>query len=135
MNKFCQKSIEIARALYPDLRDERRTFHWTFIWHGSKLLTIGENKQKTSPRNLRNAKGIKYDLQEKACCSELSAFIRLKNQSNIAWKKLSFINVRINREGGICMSKPCRYCQSLFNYIMPKEIFYTNQEGKFEKYS
>lgn len=137
MNKF-DKSIEIAFALFEKQRDfSQRCNHFSFIFLRNRLLTIARNTLKTHPINLYNPK---YGLSgadityTKGSCSELNAFIKIRNLTNIPFNKLTLINIRINNNGDLALAAPCSSCSSLIKYLSPKEVFYTNNFGEFDEF-
>ncbi len=135
MQQILLKSLEIARASFPaEEKWASRTFHITCIWDKNRLVSVGENSEKTHPLNSRN--NVKnFDLSRKRSCSELKSVLRAKKSRNdINWKKMSIVNIRLGRAGEFLMSRPCIFCQSLFRYINCKSIFYTTNQGLFEKY-
>lgn len=136
MNKFA-KSIEIAHALFDSKRDYgQRCNHFSFVYYKSRLISIARNSIKTHPINLYNPR---YGLSgadityTKGSCSELNAFIKIRNLTNIPFNKLTLINIRIDNNGRLALSRPCSSCFSLLRYLNPKEIFYSNFFGEFER--
>ncbi len=134
--KLFDKSIELARALYQ--KDfELRTQHFSFIFYKNRIITVGQNNNKTNPINKKNPKFNRegFDItDQKKTCSELTALRELKNKTNIAFNKVKMVNVRIGQKGIIMNSRPCFSCSSLLKHFGPKEIYYTNNNGIFEKY-
>ena len=139
MNKnIFKKCIYLTKALR-EIDSNLKCQHFSFIFHKNKLITVGKNSKKSNPTNLRNPKtdanGEK--VKDKYTCSELNAFIKFKNMTNINFSKTSVVVTRIDKNGKIRNSKPCTSCQSLLNFINPKEIFYSidsEGENKFERY-
>lgn len=127
MNRF----EEIARSLY-DPFHPIRTFHVSFILHKRKIVSIGINKTKSHPTNLFNPR-FEED-SEKGVCSELDAVIKLINKTKIDTKNCKLINVRIDRNQELNISKPCVSCEKLIRYHGFKQVLYTNEKGKFEKW-
>lgn len=135
MNNKLQKSLDLSFSLF-DIDYGLRVQVFSFGWHGSKLIAIGRNKNKTHPLNRRNKLIFKDTGKvhlEKKICAELDLALKIKRKTNIDYKKITIVNVRLDRNGNICNSKPCRSCESLIEYIGPRSIYYTNTEGKFEK--
>lgn len=135
MKPILKKSIELARAMYPAniSIDERRCFHFSFLWDKNKLLVAAQNKQGTHPRNRFNL--THFDIALKNQCSELRAFIIAKSKfEKINWKKIKMINVRIDRRGEIKNSRCCPACENLVKYLEIKDIYYTTDTADFEKY-
>jgi len=133
-NKF-QKFIDLAYALF-DPAHSPRTFHVSFILYKNRIISIGINNAKTTPVNLLNPKYGK-DGQNisgiKGSCSEWVAISKMKNMTNIRFCKSILVNVRLNRNKIIDVSRPCHSCQSLILFLNLKKVFYTNKHGLFEE--
>lgn len=133
MQKLFKKSLELSRALYPADFGERRCAHWSFLYSKNRLLVVGENKQKSHPRNRFNVKD--FDVALKNCCSELICFVKAKNKfENLNWKKLTMVNVRIDKRGNIKNSRCCPACQNLIKYLGIQEVYHTTDAGTFEQF-
>lgn len=133
MNKICDRTIEIARAACPADFGDRRCWHISVLYDKNRILAIAENKQKTSPRNRFNLKT--FDVSLKSICSELSLFLVAKSKfEKLDWKRLSMVNCRIDKNGNIRNSRPCGSCANLIKYLGLINIYYTNNNGDFEKY-
>jgi hypothetical protein len=132
--KNSDKYISLARSLMPNMEGhDSRTFHVTFIVRKQKIVKIGVNSMKTHPKNLR----FKYfgrlgeDIREfVGVHSEMSAILKYGKEDCY---DCSFINVRIDRNGKVSMSMPCRGCQSILRQVGFKNIWYTNTSGDFVK--
>lgn len=135
MNTVLKKSSEIALAMFPaEKKWSSRTRHITCIWDKTRLVSVGENSEKTHTINRRNNKN-NFDLGQKRCCSEWSAINRAKNtRSNLNWKKLTIVNIRVGRKKEFLMSRPCIFCQSLLQYFSCSKVFYTDNNGEFQRY-
>lgn len=127
--------IDIAQALYDPEEHEMRTFHCTFILHGSKILSIGTNKAQTNPANLFNPKITRKGgrIFDKGMCSELVAIKKLFGKTQKPTDKLILANIRINKAGIIDNAAPCSSCRNLLTYYPFKRILFTNSQGKFQK--
>lgn len=131
--KILERSVELARALYPNPFDSRRCFHWSFLYLRNKLISVGENKDKTHPKNRFNVRNFPPDT--KATCSEFSALFKAKKTlNNIRWNRLVLVNVRIDRGGKIRNSAPCAACQNLLRYFNVVEVYHTTDKDEFIKY-
>lgn len=121
------KYIDIARAL---VNETGR--HVSFLLFRDRIVSIGiNNPYKTHPMSLKyNFRGrddtdIRYDI---GIHSELSAVIRLGRED---LQKHSLINVRINRENQIAMSKPCHGCLDMIKRLRIGKVLFTNKSGEF----
>jgi hypothetical protein len=133
MNTVQKKSLELAKALLPD-HFECRTFHITALFERTRLICVGQNKPQTHAKNLWNNRR-NFDLGQKNTCSELDSCLRARKKfSNLDWKRITMVNVRLGRNGEVLMSKPCQSCESLIEYLKPGQIYYTTNEGNFTEY-
>lgn len=116
------KLIEISRALRRD-KHSTRTFHATFIYKGPKILSIGVNSAKTHPRALK----YNYHCQPNTH-SELSALLKLGRED---CTDLTFVNVRLTKDGKTGVSRPCKGCLDMLNQVGFKRIIYSINDGRF----
>jgi len=128
---------EIAESLI-DWDDAIRCRHFSFIVYKKRIVSIGTNKQKTHPTNLKNRKvssktGEDFS-DQKHICSEFNAIVKLKRQTNINTKKCTLINLRYDRNKKLAFAQPCMSCVSLLKYHEFKTILYTNSTGCYEEF-
>lgn len=126
---------DIAMALYPTDTEEK-SFHITFAIRKNRILSIGINKPRnTHPFNLNlDYKDIhgkrRSDLV--GIHSELAVILKMRNM-NINYNKITFYVMRLNKNKELVYSKPCSGCESLFNQIGYKDVFYSTNTGTFNK--
>ena len=133
--KILEKIKEIAfafdRELFPN-----RSLHLSFIIYKGRIISIGQNSKKTHPTNLKNKKinreGINIS-PIKGTCSELSAIKKLKALTNIPTDKCQLINIRINKNNQIRMSKPCVSCDNLLAYHSFQSVWFSDEKGEFKR--
>jgi deoxycytidylate deaminase len=123
------KCIEITKALR-EQRGSGRSFHSTFIFDKGKLLSIGFNNYKKLHRHHKFGiyKGTK-DNPEKYIAgihSEIDAIIKLGRTD---CSRLTFINIRIDKNDKPNMSKPCENCFRVLQGLGFKQIYYTDSFG------
>ena len=101
------------------------------------FVAIERNRSKTHPFNLYNPLKCKNgDLKVKdRVCSEAALIIRLKNTTNFKFHKLEMINIRIGKNLKIGMARPCFSCSVALRFFEFKSVYFSNQDGEFEKYS
>jgi hypothetical protein len=126
---------EIAEGLI-NWDDGMRCHHFSFVIYKNRIITIGLNKRKTHPTNLRNRKisyitGEDYS-QYKTICSEFNSIIKLKKKTNIDTKKCTLVNIRYDRNKKIAMAKPCMSCEKLLKYFEFKKVIWSTNDGSYE---
>ena len=128
--------IEISRAIYPKTEISPRARHLCFAFKKSKLLTIGLNRDKSHPRNLKFKhidRDGKHFGQVAGIHAEFDAILKLGYRED--YNKITLVNVRLNMQNEVCLSRPCRACAGLFAQISPKKVIYTNTAGDFEEFN
>lgn len=126
------RAIEITRALKGKKDSGGRCYHTTFIFHKNRVVAIGiNNYNKTHPKTLkhpyRNKCGDRYLA---GVHSELNAILKLKHRD---YNELEVLNLRLDKNNKISLSKPCHGCQHLLKQLNFKAIYYSNKIGKIEK--
>ena len=113
---------EIAYSLTDSVHSPTlRCRHFSFIFHCNRIISIGYNKEKTTPFNLKFG-------YHKLCgvhseCDSL-ANVRQKNL-----KHCSIAVLRIDRNNKLNMSKPCQFCANVLRHFDIGDIYYTNENG------
>lgn len=127
-----EKVIEISYALAGKCSHNKRCKHFSFIFKGKRLVSIGANSPKTHPLNL------KYNYVNKqnhrisdlvGTHSELSAILKL-GLSN--YKGYSIINTRINRNYKLDYSFPCNGCLDMLLNLNFDKIYYSTKNQEFD---
>jgi deoxycytidylate deaminase len=98
--------------------------HFTFILRGNKILSIGWNDLHANDAKI-NGKYIKYPLG--GIHSEAAAIEKLNDFNNC--RKLTLLNIRLNKKGILRLSKPCEHCNNLLLAIGFNKIYYSTNEG------
>lgn len=132
-----QRYIDIARSLHEKDSPVRCQHTATIVWKG-RIVSIGRNTKKTSSYNLYNPKIGNIDGRDitSTCgtCAESVAIKRLIRKSNIPFEKTKMFVVRINNNGQIANSKLCYSCASLTRFFEIGEVFYTTDNGTWERF-
>lgn len=124
--KLTKRTINIAKALCP-LNIDRRTSHIAFLIKKSKIVNIAINISKSHPIT----KKFKYKpLKDIGIHAELGVCIK-SGKENLENYKLAVI--RINRSNRVTNSKPCIGCQGILEQFKIKDVWYSNDNGNFEK--
>lgn len=124
MNKKLQtRVVETAVAMADFTGTTQR--HFSFIVIRNKIICSGVNKQnKTHPIADR------FNYYRKNIHSELSAILNWP-LSNKELSGTSMINIRLDQNNKIMLSKPCVFCQRLLGSFCLKEVFYSDELGRF----
>lgn len=126
------KCIEICNCLKKD-KQTGRSFHATFIYDKNKLLSIGFNNYNKLHRHHKfgKYKGTKENPEKYVAGlhSEIDALIKLGRTD---CSRLTFINIRIDKNNCANMAKPCENCFKVLQGIGFKNIYYTTNYGDIE---
>lgn len=125
MIKFTQSYFmvlsDIINFAYPlCLEIPRQKKHVSLIFSKNRLISIGRNYFKTHPK----AQKLGYLYNEMH--SELDAYRKIPRCHR--HKKLTLVNIRMNADGQLRMSRPCEVCTEWCVEIFDK-IYYTDNEG------
>jgi hypothetical protein len=134
LNRY-KKLKELALAMRPDKMEQN--FHVSFISYKGRVVSVGVNNKKTHPLNLKNPKINREGLDISECkftCSELNAFVKLKNLTNVPFNKCTLVNIRILRNGKFGYAAPCQSCRSLISYLSIRKVYYTDFTGNISEY-
>lgn len=105
--------------------DQGRCPHFAFLVKKGKILSAGTNNiRKTVPTAHKN--GYPYPYRHAEIDSILSA------PRFINFKKCTLVVIRVNKNGEILMSRPCKHCRNFIKKFNFKEVIYSTDEG-FDK--
>jgi hypothetical protein len=112
---------EIESLAYPlCLEIPRQKKHVSLVIVKNRIISIGRNYFKTHPK--AHKLGYLYNEMH----SELDAFRKVPR--HLRGKKLTLVNIRMNADGELRMSKPCEVCSGWCVEVFDK-IYYTDNEG------
>jgi len=112
-----------------------RTFHVTFALERKRTIAIGINSIKTHPSikklDYRSEEG--EDLRNIARMhSELNCILKLQNKYGMDdFDNITFVNIRLDKMGNVCYSKPCNGCSHLLSQVGFKKLYYSTNCGEF----
>ena len=122
-----QKLETITRALKP-IHQTGRAFHTTFVFNKKKLVCIANNDYSKQHRYHKfgyyKSKYVKGNYTAHIH-SECSALIKMGIED---CTHLTFVNVRIDNDDNVAVSKPCVNCQALLESIGYKKLWYYDGE-------
>lgn len=115
--------IDIARSLLD--KPPSKNKHFSFIVKKNRIRSIGfNNTKKTSPLS------YKYNPLWPYVHSEVSAVTKFDGKLSDL-ENCILINVRLDKQGKVMMSKPCKNCLQLVANFGFKKVFYTGRMGQF----
>lgn len=128
-----ERCVEISRALVPS-KWFNKSFHTTFILRKGKIQSIGINSEKTHPSvfkyNYKGKDGV--DIRPfVGLHSELSAVIKYGEENCY---DCTFVNVRLDKNGELNMSKPCIGCQHVLQQVGFKRVYFSTAASVFEEW-
>lgn len=132
--KKIKRLKEIALALYPPGFD-LRCYHVTFILRKGKIVTIGLNNSKTNTKNLKYDYFASNGDDLRRICgthSEISSLIRGGRED---YSNFDFVNIRLDRQGKLLYSRPCRGCSSALQQVGFRRFYYTERNGEMVEYN
>ena len=133
MNKIIAKTIKKAYQNWKPCR-AIRTYHYAAAFDNNKMIGFAQNNPikfdaKTFRMgemfNIRTYKEYPYPHAESHLISKL---LRRYNSICTNW---SIVVLRINREGKILLSKPCKNCQKILDALDLNNVYYSNNQGNF----
>lgn len=123
--KFINSLVRKARAFINMVPDEHK--HFTFIIDKNKILSFGFNQTfKTAPL------ASKYGYRFNSIHSELHAIMRFPYRP-AELRRCTMVNLRFRSDGSLGMSKPCSKCQKLINDFNLNEVWYSTNDGVFQR--
>lgn len=126
IERCIRKSLEFSR--HKGVWNRCR--HFTFILDGRRIVSFGTNSSKTHPLNLLHPytnRNMEIISQFVGTHSEMKAVLKLGPEN---CRGLSLLNVRIDRNGRVSQSRPCRGCMSMIKNLGLSEVLYTDHEGQ-----
>jgi hypothetical protein len=118
--------VRLANNLF-ELTENYHWKHYSFIMQKNEVRSVGWNQPyKTHPL----AKRFNYKFH--CIHSELHAILKF-DEPVVKLQKYSLVNVRLDKQGNVRMSKPCEVCQRLLVAFPFKEVWYSTNSSEFER--
>lgn len=133
MNKIIVKTIKKSYAVWKPSA-LIRCYHYAAAFDGNKMIAFAKNNPiKFDAKaykigemfNIETYKEYPYPHAESHLVSKL---LDRYNTIDPSWK---IVVLRINREGRLLLSKPCNNCQKILDALNLKNVYYSNNNGKF----
>jgi len=110
-----------------------RCRHFSFVFDGPRMVSVGFNSPKTHPRNLlysyigRDHAPISSRV---GTHSEMNAVLKMPKG---AFGGMVIVNTRVNMRGMLDYSRPCRGCLDMITRLGFSEAYHTDRSGGFER--
>jgi len=133
MNKIIAKTIKKAYSVWKP-NPLIRCYHYAAAFNNNKMIAFAKNNPiKFNAKayrmgemfNIETYKEYPYPHAESDLISKL---LHRYNSIRTDW---SIVVLRINREGRILGSKPCKNCQKILDALDLKNIYYSDNDGNF----
>ena len=122
------EALKIASKKFKN--HSEKYIHYSFIIQNNKIIEWGMNRPGHPAKHYGyNKKSIDPTFVAKIH-AEIDAFQKAKGLLNKT-KYFDIINIRVNKEGKLRISKPCICCFHLLKELGCRNFYYTNEE-KFE---
>jgi tRNA(Arg) A34 adenosine deaminase TadA len=100
--------------------------HWTFLVVDNKIISVGMNRELEPPKSFGYHKPELVELGFKPKWhAELDAIKRAR--TNLTG--CVAVNVRLNKQGEVRLSMPCKACRSLLNVVNCSRVYFTTEFG------
>ncbi len=131
MKNICVQSLDIAKSILPKIDTNRnnKNFHFAFGYRKNKLLAIGQNNpEKTHTSALRLSQKFKTNIEYPYLHAETDLISRLWGKYYID-KNLKMVIIRLNRNGELRNSKPCKRCSKIIKALGINKISWSINNG------
>ena len=132
------RSLILAHSLFPTAysgKKKYRTFHFSFAWRSSKIISIGQNDpDKTNAKAMwfakrfKNKKQIDYPYLH----AEVDMLSKLWGRYYID-SKMKVVVIRINSKGELQNSRPCSSCNNIFSALGVDKVWFSTKGGNVAK--
>jgi hypothetical protein len=131
-NKILSRAVETSYAFAGRKDHPQRCRHFSFIFDGCKIVSMGVNSPKTHPMNLR----FNYTNRNRV---KISSLVGTHSEMNAVMKfglwdcrGLLLVNTRVNRNDELDSSRPCPGCMDMISSLGFKAVLHTVKGGWFE---
>jgi len=116
-----EREIEKAKKLA--LQSCHKHKHAAFVLNKKGIvIAMAANFGKTHPIMLK----LGGDLNKIYLHAEVAALLQAK-------KVHTLYSLRVNKQGKLLNAKPCKICQKAIQHFGVKEVYYSTNDGTFEK--
>lgn len=125
--KAAEFSLNIARSRSV----WHRCRHISFIFKGSRILSVGVNSKKTHPLNSLYSYVGRFGEDISSFVGTHSEMKAVLNSDRHFSRGMKFVNLRLNRNMEFDSSRPCLGCEQMLSRLGFSEVFHTDSDGTF----
>lgn len=127
--KIINKSVEIAKAMFPaeyDSRQGYQAFHFCFIWKRTNLLSVGVNDvDRMNGRMVTFAQKFNVPVLWPYMHAEIDAVAKLWGRYHVD-HSLKVVVLRLNKELKLRDSRPCKICMPILSQLgLTNKLWYS----------
>jgi hypothetical protein len=135
--KILKKAIKLSYDRFKPNPFQRR-YHFTIAFDVNKPILICQNNPiKINHKAYRI--GQQFNIQTYQdfpyVHSESHLISKLLDRYNSIDTNLSIVNIRINRQGIVLLSKPCENCQKILDAVGLTKIYWSVNKSTFSNYN
>lgn len=134
-SKIIDRSIRIAYGYFKPTPYQKR-YHFAFAYDGCKLVDFAKNdpiKTHSKAHMIGHKFSIPKFIEYPFLHAEVNLVCKLWQNDELN-SSLNIVILRINRQGKILLSKPCSNCQIVLNKVGLKNIYWSENSGKFQSH-
>jgi hypothetical protein len=113
---------------------EIRTYHYAAAFDGNKMIEFSQNNPiKTNTKAYRIGEMFNIDAYRIYSYphAESALVLQLLNKHKFINPNWKIVVLRINREGRILLSKPCKNCQKIFDKTNLTKVYWSISKDMF----
>jgi hypothetical protein len=135
--KILKKAIKLSYERFCPNSFQRR-YHFTIAFDVNKPVLICQNNPvKVNHKAYRIGKQFNIQTYKEFpyVHSESYLISKLLDRYNSIDTNLSIVNIRINRQGIVLLSKPCDNCKKLLDAVGLNKVYWTVDDKTFDGYN
>lgn len=125
--KLFERCIRLSRDL-AEFDDNHAQRHFSFLCLRNKIICSGiNNKWRTNP--LAKKFGHRFEVIHSEAAVIKACPVNWNQLPN-----LTLVNIRLNRNLDVMLSKPCKFCSKMLSWFEVGEVYYSLNENAWEQF-
>jgi deoxycytidylate deaminase len=127
------EAIKLTYQLFPDAYADKKkggqNFHFAFLVHRNKILSIGQNDpQKPNNKAMKFAKKFGSSIQFPYIHAEVNSISKLWGKQMIT-PDMKLISLRLNSYYELKSAFPCPNCWNVIDGLGIKRVYWSTKDG------